>query len=78
MGANEAGYFVGVIFGALIMGAIIGLIPLILGINKGQKQLGIIGLVSCIVGSLILGLFLSIPIAIVFTIIILTKSNSPS
>ena len=74
----DAAYFIGVIFGALFAGGIIGLIPLILGINKGQKQLGIIGFACCIGGSFILGLLLSIPIAIVFTVIILNKANSPS
>ena len=72
----DAAYFVGVILGALFAGAIIGLIPLILGINKGQKQLGIIGFACCIGGSFILGLLLAIPIAIVFTVIILKKFKS--
>ena len=39
----------GVLVGALLMGVVIGLIPLIIGIVKEQRNLGIIGLVSCIV-----------------------------
>ena len=69
----DGAFMAGVLVGALLMGVVIGLIPLIIGIVKEQRTLGIIGLVSCIVGNLILGLLLSIPIALIFSIIILTK-----
>ena len=69
----DGAFMAGVLIGALLMGVVIGLIPLIIGIVKEQLNLGIIGLVSCIVGNLILGLLLSIPIALIFSIIILTK-----
>ena len=69
----DGAFMAGVLVGALLMGVVIGLIPLIIGIVKEQRNLGIIGLVSCTVGNLILGLFLSIPIALIFSIIILTK-----
>jgi LytS/YehU family sensor histidine kinase len=68
---GEIAFNVGVVIGSLLAGVIFGLIPLILGLRKKKKTLAISGFVACIVGSLILGLFLSIPICIVFVILIL-------
>lgn len=51
----------GIIFGA-ILGFVIGLIPLILGIVKKKIKFGLIGFIGAIIGNMILGLILSIPI----------------
>ena len=42
----DGAFMAGVLVGALLMGVVIGLIPLIIGIVKEQLNLGIIGLVS--------------------------------
>ena len=64
-----------VIFGALMGGALFGLIPGIIGYKRGKQKLATIGFISCVVGSFLLGLFLSIPICIIFTVIILISSK---
>ena len=64
-----------VIFGALLMGALLGLIPGIVGYKKGKQGLAIGGFIACVVGSFLLGLALSIPACIIFTAIILISSK---
>ena len=61
------------LFGALIGGVLFGLIPFFVARSRGQQTLGVIGLVCCIFGSLIMGLFLSVPCALVFTIVALVR-----
>ena len=74
--ANSEFNIVGFIIGILIAGIFCGLIPLITGIVKKRVPLGIAGFVSCLIGSGILGIFLAIPIAIIFTVIIALKKNT--
>jgi len=70
---------IGLIVGALVSGALVGAIPLILGLRRERKNLAIMGFISCIVGSLILGLLLSVPLCIIFVLLILfTKGNKPA
>jgi hypothetical protein len=59
-----------VMFGALAAGLVIGAIPAITGGVKGKLGLGISGLAACVVGSLILGMFLSIPLCAIFMYLI--------
>ena len=57
-------------YGAIINGGIgllLGLVPLILGFIKGKVKFGVIGLAGSIVGGLLLGILLSLPIAAVAT-----------
>ena len=61
---------VGAIVGSLVAGALVGLIPLIIGLKKGKKGLAFGGFAACIVGSLIAGLLLNIPMCVLFTILI--------
>ncbi|MBQ1472873.1 MAG: hypothetical protein IIZ31_03700 [Lachnospiraceae bacterium] len=61
---------VGAIVGSLVAGALLGLIPLIIGLKKGKKGLAIGGFAACIVGSLIAGLLLNIPMCVLFTVLI--------
>lgn len=63
------------IFGALMMGALLGLIPGIIGYKKDKQRLAIGGFIACVIGSFIMGLFLSVPICIIFTIIILVSGR---
>lgn len=72
------GYLVGFIIGlpfAMLLGALVGLVPLILGIVKKKIGLGIGGMGACIGGSAIAGFFLSVPLAILFTVLILVRPN---
>ncbi len=52
-----------------------GLIPLIVGLVKKRKALAWIGFAACAVSGAILGLLLSLPVAIVFLIVILVRSR---
>ena len=63
--------------GAIIAGAVFGAIPAILGAVKGKIGLGIGGFFSCIIGSIILGMLLSIPLCAIFVYLIL-KKNVPN
>jgi hypothetical protein len=65
----------GALFGA-VLGALLGLIPLILGIRRKKAKIGILGFVSSIVGNALLGLLLSIPIVAICTYLIL-KQRTP-
>ena len=64
--------------GGAIAGALCGLAPLLIGNSKGQQQLGLIGFISCIVSGLLLGLLLAVPVAIVFSIVILMQKPKVS
>ncbi len=64
-----------VFLGALIAGLIIGAIPAIAGATKGRIGLGLGGFASCVVGSLLLGMILSIPLCAIFMYLIFKKSN---
>lgn len=72
----SSAFTIGAIIGSLIGGALVGLIPLLFGMKKGQKTLAIVGFVCCVVGSFVLGVFLSVPVAIVFALIIYFKAKS--
>lgn len=62
-----------IIMGAIIAGVVIGAIPAILGAVKGRIGLGIVGFFSCLIGSIILGMLLSIPLCAIFVYLILKK-----
>ena len=58
------------IYGSLInagIGLVFGLVPLIIGFAKRNIKYGVIGFVGSIVGGALLGLLLAIPVAAIFT-----------
>lgn len=77
--AQDIFYWYGIVVGSLIGGALIGLIPLLVGLKVENKKLAVAGFLSCIVGSFILGLWLSVPCCIGFTIaiLVLRKKKEP-
>ncbi len=54
-----------------IFGAVIGVIPLLLGIFKRRALLGLAGLVISTIGGALAGIFLAIPAVILFVWLIL-------
>ncbi len=60
--------------GALMAGALIGAIPAITGAVKGKLGLGLGGFVCCVIGSVILGLLLSVPLCAIFMFLIFKKT----
>lgn len=63
-------FIIAQILGALLVGALIGAVPLIMGLIKGQNKLAIGGFIACLIGSFVAGFFLSIPLCILFVILI--------
>lgn len=59
------------------LGALLGLIPLILGFVKKARGYGVFGFLGSIVGGALLGVFLSIPIVAIFSWLIVKNANQP-
>ncbi len=64
----------GALFGA-VLGALLGLIPLILGIIRKRTKIGVLGFLAAIIGNALLGILVSIPIIGLCVYLILKKSN---
>lgn len=64
------------------LGLLFGLVPLILGFIKKERSYAVFGFLGSVIGGAILGILLSIPIAAIFTWLILRRpkniSNQPS
>ena len=58
------------------LGILFGLAPLIFGFIKKDRSYAVFGFLGSIIGGAILGIFLSIPVAILFTWLILRKSKT--
>ena len=63
------------IIGALVGGFVVGLIPLILGLKFKQTGMAVGSFIATIIGSCILGIFLSIPICVISSIIIISRGD---
>ena len=64
----------GAIMGAVI-GLLLGLVPLTLGLKRGQRRLAIIGFLCCLIGGAIASVILSVPSFIIFTWLIVRRSR---
>lgn len=64
-----------VLSGAL--GLMLGLVPLFTGILKKNIKFGIFGLLASTVGGAVLGLILALPVAAIFTWLIIRDSKKP-
>ncbi len=71
---NEAIVYI-TIFNVLL-GIVLGLIPLILGFVKKERSYGVFGFLGSIIGGAILGLFLSVPVMAIFTWLILRRPKN--
>jgi hypothetical protein len=65
-----------IIAGALLIGGICGLGPIIVGALKNQLGLGIGGFFACLASGLILGVLLAAPMCGIFIWLIMKKYNS--
>lgn len=74
METNTA-FTIGMIFGALAVGLITGIIVLIAGIRKDKIGLGIGGFFACLICGCLLGLILALPCCGIFIYLIL--KNDP-
>ncbi len=71
MNAEQVGFWIGTLFGGFVVGALCGLLPLIIGLKKQRRGLALTSCISCVVSGLILGLILAVPVSIIFTVVIL-------
>ncbi|WP_088043260.1 hypothetical protein [Bacillus sp. EAC] len=63
------------IIGTLLAGIILGVILLIYGNKKGVRKVGFLGLGACVASSFILGLYVQIPVFIIFLFLIKVSSR---
>lgn len=66
------------IYGALLMGGICGLGPIIVGALKKNMGLGIGGFFACVFSGLVLGILLAAPMCGIFIWLIIKKSDAPA
>ena len=69
--AYQNGVWFGMLFGGLLIGSLIGLIPLKFGSSRGDDVVGKVGFFACIVGGFISGILGAFSMAIGFVIAIL-------
>ncbi len=74
MQPHSAAYWFGIFIGGLFIGTLCGLLPLLVGLNKNRQTLAATGFVACLVSGLVLGLLLALPVAVIFTLILLFQT----
>ena len=67
-------YFYYIILGQLVFGLLVGAIPLILGVKRGKRNLGIISFFVCVIGAVLP--LLCVLLAVIFSIVIIVKSGA--
>lgn len=60
----------------VVLGFLFGFFPLVAGLLMKKRKYAIYGLIASIVGGGVLGIFLSFPMALLFTWLILRKTGS--
>jgi len=68
--AYRIGMQAGILFGALLGGAIVGLLPLIVALRRGRRTFALASWASCILANFLLGILLSVPLAVVLTVVV--------
>jgi uncharacterized membrane-anchored protein len=58
-----------------VIGIVLGLIPLLLGYFNKRLGLGIAGFSAAVAGGAVLGVFLSVPLTVVFTWLVVRKKR---
>lgn len=60
-------YNTGVLVGALVVGFLCGLLPLIVSFSRKCVGVGFVGMMLCIASGFVLGLLLALPVSICYT-----------
>jgi hypothetical protein len=66
-------YGFGALVGSLVVGALLGLIPFVLGQSLAQIKVGRLAFLCAVVAGLLGGAVLAFPTALVFTVVIIVK-----
>jgi hypothetical protein len=61
--------------GALLIGVLCGLIPIIAGVKRDKRELAAAGFIACVIGGQLLGIQLALPVGIISTLVILYLSK---
>ena len=69
-------FVLGALLGSILSGAVVGAIPAICGAIKHKIGLAIGGFFACLVGSMLLGLILSVPLCALFLFLIFKKPKA--
>ncbi len=69
--AYRIGMQAGIVFGALLGGAIVGLLPLLVALRRGRRTFALASWISCVVANFLLGIILSVPLAVTLTVVVL-------
>ena len=69
-------YFYYIILAGFVFGIVVGAVPLILGIRKNKRNLGVIAIAVCALAGALSPL-LSLIIAAIFSVVILIKTKKP-
>jgi hypothetical protein len=64
------------IIGAVVAGALCGVVPLVYGLVRGEPVLAVGGFAACVIGGLLLGVLLAAPLAAVFAWLIWRHSRA--
>jgi len=67
--AYNSAFTSGLLFGALTVGILCGLLPLLVARSRGRASMGIAGLVVCAIAGLFGGLILAVPAAVLVTLV---------
>ncbi len=71
MSPEQIVYWIGVLVGGFVVGTLCSVLPLVLAIKKKRPGLAVLSCICCIVSGLILGLILAVPVAVIFTVVII-------
>lgn len=73
--STDIAYIIGAIIGSAAMGSIFGIIVYFYAKKKHFKKLGKRGFFSCLIANILLGMYLSIPVFLVFLFLIYRKDK---
>lgn len=72
---QQVAFWIGVLIGGLIVGALCGLLPFFVARNYERPAFATWSLIGCIAAGLILGLIAALPTAIILTVIVLIQGK---
>ena len=61
--------------GAVAAGGLCGLVPLVYGLARGETGLALCGFAACLIGGVLLGVLLAVPVAALFAWLIWRQSR---